>query len=162
MRHRGPDTSWYLHFGDGTILADALEHSTPAPTVGDRGEYFFGFVPVSGRQQTHRKYDHLERYDLALEKLTYAGAYVLKPTESSRYYWTEQTPPGADSLLIGLEPAEPEKDPVPGLWGLIDGGNPRPPVGRSACGIEFSVMKVAPFNEYDSHDEVTADLQWGT
>lgn len=165
-----PPTAYYIHVanseGDvGVYYADGVDGTIPPRTVGEGGTYslIFRTTSFSRTQHPHSGYpkEHWDHYRPITEIGTHAGSYVPKPNSSNIYRWVEQTPSDAWSLLVGLEPAY-ETPATNGIWALVDGYDDDNRTPKGALPVDLSVTMVATMDEYETHTETTAALQYGT
>lgn len=146
------------------VRADGLVRPLPVPQVGESTSYEFVFDPRgdSGELLVNEA-DYRERYTSVRDRLRHAGQFVVKRRMDGTPRWHEQTPRDADPLLVKLEPGDHQdvEEPTSGVWGLIEGGSTRPPVGRSPGFVTLDVLVVAELDDYASRRELEAELRFG-
>lgn len=150
------------------VRADALVRPYPALQIGASASYRFVFDERgdAGNDLVNER-DYIERYAAVRERLEHAGQYVVKRQMDGAVRWHEQTPHGADPLLVRLEPVDDPADmtdpdePAEGVWGLIEDGSHQSPVGGAPGFVTLDVLVVARADDYDTRRALEAERRFG-
>ncbi|NUC71715.1 hypothetical protein HTZ84_05225 [Haloterrigena sp. SYSU A558-1] len=157
-----PRTAWYVYLYDGTeeyvTFADGLVEEIPPRTVAESGSWQFNFRHDPAGSRSYDPLEHTDRYERVVEIGRWAGRYVLREPLEAEPRYREQVPPGNPSLLVGLQPAY--ETPAGGVWGLVDGYDETNALPETGLTVTLDVTMLATTDDYETRDEVVADLSF--
>lgn len=157
-----PQQAWYLHLDWGVIHAESIEPPVPDLSRGESGTFTFRLYTTSYVGDDPPPIpDHLDRYRELLDLNEHAGSYITNPTPTNQQTYMEQTPGGAPSLLLKLEPSYPDESEVRGLWGLLNGVSDSTVDEHTLVELEIDIMKLCDADRYDTRAELRNNLENG-
>lgn len=144
-----PDVTWTIRTkSNGDITADGLLEGPPS-SYGRAEEVS---LPFRFANSNEAAYESLRDY------LDYAGASATGETVTHVPWYREQLPGRAsvDSEVVAIIPST-DID-LPGLWGLIVGGEDQTNAPMTNHVIVLDLFVLAEFSEYADHAAVEQDL----
>lgn len=156
-----PEKAWYVSYHDGegekTTWANGLVEDVPPRTVAESGSWEFYLVRGGARGRVD-PLEHSDRYQALQQLGTWAGRYVLKEPIEAEPVYTEQVPPEAPSLLVGIWPSYPTV--TPGVWGLVDSIDETNRIPEAELRVTLSVTLLATMDDYDTREEIEGALSY--
>ncbi|MFC6766020.1 hypothetical protein [Natrinema soli] len=152
---RAPTGTWYIHLEDVITFAD-VDGGVENTDLGSSASVDLLFHPAPADEGL--PYRYRDRYQRLREHCEFAGRTLIKQPPFGPEKFVEQTPPGAPSLLVGLEPSY-EHPETAGIWGVIDGYSSSNQHQQAYLMLSLEITVIATMEEYIDRESVRTDLE---
>jgi len=136
--------TWDIHTGGGVVQAQSLSPPVPSNMRGERVRLRFRF-------------DSTSSYESVREYLDYAGASVTGTALDGSPYFRELQADG-DGLVMGFVPSS-SIPTVPGLWGLLVGGQELTRLPPADLALELEVFYLDEYPNQGSIADVRGSFE---